>query len=139
MIDERVIGGDETPRVRRAWAKLAGRTVRMRSDLVVVALDIALAVAAFAAMLMLRYDASIPDHGWSGFATFIPLAALTIVVSNLAWGLYGQLWRHASLYEADAAGEVGDIGDDRPADARVGAAPRADLGGRDRHGRWRRS
>ena len=90
-----------TPR-RRAelWAQLAGRIVRMRSDLVVVALDIALAVAAFAAMLMLRYDASIPDDDWSGFATFIPLAALTIVVSNLAWGLYGQLWRHASLYEA---------------------------------------
>ena len=25
---------------------------------------------------------------------------LTVVVSNLVWGLYGQLWRHASLYEA---------------------------------------
>ena len=46
MIDERVMGGDGTPRARRAWAHLAGRTVRMRSDLVVVALDIALAIAA---------------------------------------------------------------------------------------------
>jgi FlaA1/EpsC-like NDP-sugar epimerase len=99
MIDERTIGGD-TPSVSRVWARLAGRIVRMRSDLVVVALDMVLTAAAFAAMLLLRYDASVPDHGWSDFVTFAPIAMLVVVVSNLAWGLYGQLWRHASLYEA---------------------------------------
>ncbi len=99
MIDERTIGGD-TPPVSRVWARLAGRLVRMRSDLVVVALDMVLTAAAFAAMLLLRYDASLPDHGWSDFVTFAPIAMLVVVVSNLAWGLYGQLWRHASLYEA---------------------------------------
>jgi FlaA1/EpsC-like NDP-sugar epimerase len=99
MIDEREMAGDGTT-LRSAWAKLASRTVRMRSDLVVVALDMALTASAFAAMLMLRYDASVPDHGWSDFATFVPIAMLVVVVSNLAWGLYGQLWRHASLYEA---------------------------------------
>ena len=91
---------DDAPRVRRVWARLAGRTVRMRSDLVVVALDIALTASAFTAMLLLRYDASVPDDGWSSLGTFLPLAMLTVVVSNLVWGLYGQLWRHASLYEA---------------------------------------
>ena len=100
MIDEREMAGSEAPRIGRTWAKLAGRIVRMRSDLVVVALDMALATSAFAAMLVLRYDASVPDDGWSDFISFLPIALLAVVLSNLAWGLYGQLWRHASLYEA---------------------------------------
>jgi FlaA1/EpsC-like NDP-sugar epimerase len=100
MIDEREMATGDGPSLSHAWAKLASRLVRMRSDLVVVALDMILTTAAFAAMLGLRYDASVPDGGWSGFATFAPIAMLAVVVSNLAWGLYGQLWRHASLYEA---------------------------------------
>ena len=92
--------GDASSTTGRLWANLAGRFVRMRSDLLVVALDIVLAASAFTAMLLLRYDGSVPDDGWSGLGTFLPLAVLTVVVSNLVWGLYGQLWRHASLYEA---------------------------------------
>ena len=91
---------DKGPSLRRAWAKLASRAVRMRSDLIVVALDLALTASAFALMLLLRYDASVPDQGWSDLATFLPLAWAAIVVSNFSWGLYGQLWRHASLHEA---------------------------------------
>jgi len=72
----------------------------MRSDLAVVALDMALTVSAFAAMLLVRYDASVPNDGWSKLAGFIPIAMVVVMVSNLAWGLYGQLWQHASLHEA---------------------------------------
>jgi FlaA1/EpsC-like NDP-sugar epimerase len=100
MIHDSDAAHADVPTARRLWAKLAGRTVRMRSDLVVVALDIALTASAFAAMLLLRYDGSIPDDGWSDLAAFMPVALLTVVVANLAWGLYGQLWRHASMYEA---------------------------------------
>ena len=134
MIDERTMAGSDAPGVSRVWAKLAGRVVRMRGDLVVVALDIALTASAFTAMLMLRYDASVPDDGWSGLATFMPIAMLTVVVSNLAWGLYGQLWRHASLYEAMQLVKSGRVGDGRAARDRLGAAARPDLGRRDRHG-----
>src|SRR6056297_1236799 len=87
MIDEQEMD-DDAPALRRAWTKLAGRIVRMRSDLVVVLLDMVLAVSAFAGMFLLRYDASVPDRGWSEFATFAPIAMLAVVVANLVWGLY---------------------------------------------------
>jgi len=82
------------------WARLAARTVRVRSDVIIVALDAALTVAAFAAMLLLRFDGAVPDDRWSKFIAFIPVAVFLAVICNLAWGLYGQLWKHASLFEA---------------------------------------
>lgn len=100
MITELEFSYERRPSLRGAWAKLASRIVRMRSDLVVVALDLALAASAFALMLLLRYEASLPDDGWSDFVTFLPFAWGTIFLSNFVWGLYGQLWRHASLHEA---------------------------------------
>ena len=84
----------------RLWARLAGQLVRMRSDVLVVALDMVLTASAFTAMLLLRFDGSVSSDAWSGLASFMPWALLTVAISNLAWGLYGQLWRHASLYEA---------------------------------------
>ncbi len=88
------------PPKRQLWARVAGRTVRMRADLIIVALDAAMVTAAFAAMLLLRFDGSVPTRFWEGFGRFIPLAIVAAVLANWAWGLYGQLWRHASLYEA---------------------------------------
>ncbi|MDX2380557.1 MAG: nucleoside-diphosphate sugar epimerase/dehydratase [Acidimicrobiia bacterium] len=82
------------------WARLAARTVRVRSDVIIVALDAALTTAAFAAMLLLRFDGAVPDDRWSKFIAFIPVAVCLAVICNLAWGLYGQLWKHASLFEA---------------------------------------
>ena len=92
--------GDAEPPANLIWARLAARTVRVRSDVIIVALDAALTTAAFAAMLLLRYDGSVPDHRWGKFVAFIPIAVVLAVISNLAWGLYGQLWKHASLFEA---------------------------------------
>ena len=100
MINELGFSADTGPSLRRAWARLASRAVRMRSDLVVVALDLALVASAFSLMLLLRYDGTIPADGWSGLAAFLPFAAGAVVLSNFGWGLYGQLWRHASLHEA---------------------------------------
>jgi FlaA1/EpsC-like NDP-sugar epimerase len=93
-------GGETEPSANLIWARLAARTVRVRSDVIIVALDAALTTAAFAAMLLLRYDGSVPDHRWSKFVAFIPIAVFLAVISNLAWGLYGQVWKHASLFEA---------------------------------------
>ena len=100
MINELEFSADTGPSLRRAWARLASRAVRMRSDVVVVALDLALVASAFSLMLLLRYDGTIPADGWSGLAAFLPFAAGAVVLSNFGWGLYGQLWRHASLHEA---------------------------------------
>jgi len=82
------------------WARMASRTVQVRSDLVVVLLDILLTYCAFTAMLMLRFDGSVPNSFWSDFRVFIPIALAIVVVSNASLGLYGKLWRHASVYEA---------------------------------------
>ena len=63
MINELEFSTDTGPSLRRAWARLAGRAVRMRSDLVVVALDLALVASAFLLMLLLRYDGTILADG----------------------------------------------------------------------------
>ena len=82
------------------WARLASRTVQVRSDLVVVLLDILLTYCAFVAMLVLRFDGSVPKSFWSSSRIFLPIVLVLVVVTNTALGLYGKLWRHASMYEA---------------------------------------
>jgi FlaA1/EpsC-like NDP-sugar epimerase len=72
----------------------------MRSDVIVVALDVMLASLAFLSMLVLRFDGVVPGKYWLAFWRFLPIAIAATLVSNWALGLYGQLWRHASIYEA---------------------------------------
>ena len=85
---------------RGLWARMASRTVQVRSDLVVVVLDLLLTYCAFTAMLVLRFDGAVPKSFWLSFRTFLPIALLLVVATNTALGLYGKLWRHASMYEA---------------------------------------
>ncbi|HEY4333080.1 MAG TPA: nucleoside-diphosphate sugar epimerase/dehydratase, partial [Ilumatobacteraceae bacterium] len=82
------------------WARLASRTVQVRSDLVIVVLDLLVVALAYTAMLVLRFSGSVPDKYWDAFGFFLPIAGLAVIVCNWALGLYGQLWRHASIYEA---------------------------------------
>lgn len=84
----------------RMWSQLAMRAVQLKRDPVVVVLDLILAASAFTAMLVLRFDGAVPGGFWDDFRVFLPVAVLVAVVSNFGWGLYGQLWRHASIYEA---------------------------------------
>ena len=82
------------------WTWSAQRIVKRRADLAVAVLDVVLVCAALVSMLLLRFDGSVPADMWDGLFSFLPVALVTVVLSNGAWGLYGQLWRHASLYEA---------------------------------------
>jgi FlaA1/EpsC-like NDP-sugar epimerase len=84
----------------RIWARLASRVARVQGDLVMAFLDGALTVAAIVAMLLLRFEGSVPEASWTNLELFLPIAVAVTIVSNWAWGLYGQLWRHASMYEA---------------------------------------
>ncbi|MGH9178405.1 MAG: polysaccharide biosynthesis protein [Acidimicrobiales bacterium] len=79
---------------------MARRAARVRSDLLLAVLDAALVTAAFAAVLILRFDGKVPEHHWDLFWEFLPLGVMLSLLSNWAWGLYGQLWRHASIQEA---------------------------------------
>lgn len=82
------------------WARLARTAVRVRSDVVLGILDALLVTAAFAAVLVLRFDGKVPTYHWHKFWGFVPLGVAISLASNWAWGLYGQLWRHASIQEA---------------------------------------
>ena len=82
------------------WARMASRIVQVRSDLVVALLDMLLSYCAFTAMLVLRFDGSVPHSFWLNFRSFLPIVLVIVLLTNTALGLYGKLWRHASMYEA---------------------------------------
>lgn len=82
------------------WTRMAGRAVRLRADLALGLLDALLLAAAYTLTLLLRFDGSVPDAHWHDFGRFLPIAVSVGLGANVLWGLYGQVWRHASMQEA---------------------------------------
>jgi FlaA1/EpsC-like NDP-sugar epimerase len=78
----------------------ATKATRVRADLPLALLDVVLVVAALGGMLTLRFDGAVPAAYWARFVTSLPLVVLTTLLVNWLWGLYGQVWRHASVLEA---------------------------------------
>ena len=72
----------------------------MRTDLPLAALDAVLISAAYAGVLLLRFDGTVPTKYWGGYARFIPLAVLVHLLANSWAGLYGKVWFQASVDEA---------------------------------------
>ena len=85
---------------RTRWARAAGWIVRSRADLALAVLDAALLAAAYAIVLLLRFDGSVPGSIWGRFIWWLPGAAALGVLVTWTFGLYGQVWRHASAQEA---------------------------------------
>jgi FlaA1/EpsC-like NDP-sugar epimerase len=83
-----------------AWARLAGAVVRSRADLALAVLDAGMVAASYTIVLLLRFDGSVPAVIWGRFGWWLPVAIA--VTLSMAWmfGLYGQVWRHASAQEA---------------------------------------
>ena len=79
---------------------MARAASRVRSDVFLGIFDALLLTAAFAGVLVLRFDGKVPAYHWRAFWGFLPLGLAISLLSNWAWGLYGQLWRHASIQEA---------------------------------------
>src|SRR5687767_7162133 len=73
---------------------------RMRNDAPLALLDALLVVVAYCSIFVVRFDLAVPQRFWSGFRTFLPLAVVVHLLCNWRCGLYGQMWRHASLQEA---------------------------------------
>jgi FlaA1/EpsC-like NDP-sugar epimerase len=73
---------------------------RVRVDVSQFALDALLVAGAYLAMLLLRFDAAVPDAYRLRFARFLPLAVVVHLACGWAWGLNRQVWRHASVREA---------------------------------------
>jgi FlaA1/EpsC-like NDP-sugar epimerase len=90
----------ETP-VEPPRETLPGRVVSViRRDLPLALLDAAVVVPAYFLPFILRYDGAVPRDAWHRFWIFLPAVVLMHLLANYLWGLYGQMWRHASVQEA---------------------------------------
>ena len=81
-------------------ARLARAAARVPVDLPLAVLDIVLVAASYAAVLVARFDGSVPGVWWDRFAVFVPAACVTHVLVTRLFGGYGRWWRHASIDEA---------------------------------------
>jgi FlaA1/EpsC-like NDP-sugar epimerase len=72
----------------------------MRIDLPFALLDAFFVSMAFGLILVLRFDGAVPEHFWRQFVTSLPMIVLITLAMNWLWGLYGQIWKHASVLEA---------------------------------------
>src|SRR4051812_44268753 len=87
-------------RVTKRSVSITRSVSRVRTDLPFAALDALLAAGAYFVVLVLRFDAAVPDAYWARFSKFLPAAICVHLVFNTLWGLYGEMWRHASVAEA---------------------------------------
>ena len=63
-------------------------------------LDMGAIVAAYLGPLALRFDGSVPRLFWINFWAFLPEVTLIHLLANYIFGLYGQMWKYASVREA---------------------------------------
>jgi len=73
---------------------------RLRRDVPLALLDLASVFVCYLAPLVLRFDGAVPQAYWRSFLGFAPVAALLHLLCNYLFGLYGQMWRYASVQEA---------------------------------------
>ncbi|MGH2727373.1 MAG: polysaccharide biosynthesis protein [Actinomycetota bacterium] len=72
----------------------------MRRDVPLTLLDVVCCLGAYLTPLVFRFEGAVPDRFWRGFWTLAPIIAVIHVTSNYVFGLYGQMWRYASVQEA---------------------------------------
>ena len=90
----------EEARRTRYGVAIFTKLARSRGDLMLACLDSMLVVGAYLAMLVVRFDTNVPAPYWDTFRGFVLVAVIVHVGFNWAWGLYGQIWRQASVAEA---------------------------------------
>jgi FlaA1/EpsC-like NDP-sugar epimerase len=86
---------------------------RLRRDAPLAVLDLGVTLGSYLLTLVLRFDGSVPTRYWSSFWRFLPLALAIHLVVNHLYGLYGPMWRYASVHEARRivlAGVFGGVG-----------------------------
>lgn len=84
----------------RIDSRLAQAAARMRADISLFLLDIVLLFAVYAAILLSRFDGTVPAEFWDAFQFYAPIAIAIHLLANALAGLYGQVWLHASVREA---------------------------------------
>src|SRR3712207_2023024 len=63
-------------------------------------LDLAVVFTAYFVPLVLRFGGEVPDRYWNAFWRFGAMACILHLLVNYLFGLYGQMWRFASILEA---------------------------------------
>jgi FlaA1/EpsC-like NDP-sugar epimerase len=66
----------------------------------VAIIDAMMVAASFVALLAIRFEGHIPPTYSERMFEFLPIVIAVHLLANLGWGLYGQIWRHASIAEA---------------------------------------
>lgn len=99
MTAESAVRPDVTKR-RARLVRLASVAARVRVDLPFALFDVVFVVVAFGAILLLRFDGAVPEQFWRQYFTALPIIIGATLAMNWLWGLYGQLWQHASVLEA---------------------------------------
>jgi FlaA1/EpsC-like NDP-sugar epimerase len=84
----------------RAHVRSMQRAVLRTGVAPLVALDAVRTALSFIAVLLLRFDGSVPEVHWSRFGRFLPIAIAIQLLANWRFRLYEQVWRHASVDEA---------------------------------------
>ena len=57
-------------------------------------------LASYLIPLVFRFEGAVPARFWRGFWTLVPVILVLHVSANYLFGLYGQMWRYASVQEA---------------------------------------
>jgi FlaA1/EpsC-like NDP-sugar epimerase len=80
---------------------LPERTLRLlRRDVPLALLDLCVIAGAYLVPLVIRFEGSVPGRYWNRFWLAVPFLGLVHVATNWVFGLYGQMWRYASVEEA---------------------------------------
>jgi FlaA1/EpsC-like NDP-sugar epimerase len=73
-------------------------------------LDLLVTLIAYLVTLILRFDGSVPVEYWRNFWAFLPAALASHLLINHLFGLYGPMWRYASVLEARRIVQAGVVG-----------------------------
>jgi FlaA1/EpsC-like NDP-sugar epimerase len=65
-----------------------------------VVLDAVLVGGAYLITMFLRFDLHVPERYWHQLVGFLPIAIVVHLTANRSWGLYREMWLHASVREA---------------------------------------
>ncbi|HEY5014294.1 MAG TPA: hypothetical protein VIK61_16545, partial [Acidimicrobiia bacterium] len=86
--------------MRGGPSRVSQAVVRVRACVPLLPLDVFLAAAAYSLVLLLRFNGTVPSEYWHAFRLFLPVAIVVHISANWFAGLYGQVWRYASIAEA---------------------------------------
>ena len=83
---------------------------RLRRDAPLAALDLSVTLAAYLFTLIVRFEGSVPLQYRLSFWRFLPAALVGHLLVNYLCGLYGPMWRYASVLDARRIVRAGVIG-----------------------------